>query len=80
MSGWGFAIMSIWTVLFAALVIVGLVAAARILRAPADRLPQARPTPEDLLGERFARGEIDEQEYRQSLETVRSVRRSGIEA
>ncbi|MFJ6618920.1 SHOCT domain-containing protein [Kitasatospora sp. NPDC091335] len=31
------------------------------------------PAPEQLLAERFARGEIDAEEYRHRLETLRSV-------
>ncbi|MBO1420492.1 SHOCT domain-containing protein, partial [Streptomyces sp. FH025] len=31
------------------------------------------PSPEQVLAERFARGEIDAEEYRQRLETLRSV-------
>ena len=82
MSGWGIAIMSIGTILFAAVLVIGLIAAARILRATGDRAeqPPARPAPEELLAERFARGEIDEQEYRQSLDTLRSARGPGITA
>ncbi|HET6503526.1 MAG TPA: SHOCT domain-containing protein [Amycolatopsis sp.] len=31
----------------------------------------SRPTPEQLLAERFARGEIDEEEYRHALDILR---------
>jgi putative membrane protein len=31
------------------------------------------PTPEQLLAERFARGEIDEDEYRRRLDTLRGT-------
>lgn len=31
------------------------------------------PTPEQLLAERFARGEVDEQEYHRRLDTLRTA-------
>ncbi|MFJ9695945.1 SHOCT domain-containing protein [Kitasatospora sp. NPDC101183] len=37
------------------------------------------PTPEQLLAERFARGEIDEEEYRRRLATLRSANGPGGE-
>ena len=54
------------------LIIVGVVALVRYL-SRGDRGPttgMARPTPEELLAERFAPGEIDEQEYRNRRETL----------
>ncbi|MDH6707418.1 putative membrane protein [Kitasatospora sp. MAA19] len=39
--------------------------------------PVAGPTPEQLLAERFARGEIDAEEYRHRLDTLRSVNGPG---
>jgi putative membrane protein len=35
--------------------------------------PGAVPTPEQILAERFARGEIDEQEFRQRMATLRGT-------
>lgn len=76
MSGWGYALMGFSTVLFWALLIAGVVALIRRFgRTPADAAP-ARP--ELLLAERFARGEIDEDEYRRSLEILRSGARPTI--
>lgn len=74
MNGWGFTFMTIGTVLFWALIIFGLIALTRVLRTTGDRPEEGRPAPEELLAERFARGEINEQEYRQGLDTLRSVR------
>ena len=73
MNGWGFAAMSISTVLFWVLLIAGIVLLARYLgdlrpRTP-DRLPRQRVA-EQILAERFARGEIEEDEYRRRLETL----------
>lgn len=72
MSGWGYALMAVGTILFWALLILAGIALARYLRTGTERTPQMRqhPTPDQLLAERFARGEIDEQEYRQRLDTL----------
>ncbi|MYX33057.1 MULTISPECIES: SHOCT domain-containing protein [unclassified Streptomyces] len=65
MNGWGWALMSLgWLVL---LVLVGLAVTVLLRHAPdggADRIvhrhhPEARA----LLAERYARGEIDDEEY-----------------
>jgi putative membrane protein len=69
-GGWGFALMSVGMVLFWALIILGLIAVARYLLVSCKRAPEARPTPEELLAERFARDEIDEQEYRVRLDAL----------
>ncbi|HYS39662.1 MAG TPA: SHOCT domain-containing protein [Pseudonocardiaceae bacterium] len=73
-NGWGYALMMIGMVLFWGLVIVGIVALVRHLaRSGQHTTPESlgRFAPEQVLGERFARGEIDEQEYRQRLDTLR---------
>lgn len=79
MSGWGYAWMGIGMVLFWALIIVGIVALIRYSssnqqggRPPNDDAP----SPEQLLAARFARGEIDEAQYRERLAVLRDhVRR-----
>jgi putative membrane protein len=72
LNGWGYTLMTVSMILFWGLVIYGVVFLARS-GGQSDRSgPQAKP--EDLLAERFARGEIDEQEYRQRLETLREHR------
>jgi putative membrane protein len=43
-------------------------------RAPEE---PRRPSAEDILGERFARGEIDAEEYHQRLEALRVGKRPG---
>jgi putative membrane protein len=75
MSGWGYALMIVSTVVFWAVLIAGGIALFRYLnRTPVNRNSgETRPTPEQLLGERFARGEIDEEEYRQRLDTLRAA-------
>ena len=72
MSGWGFALMGVGTVLFWTLIVLGVIAVVRYLLSGGDRRPAARPTPEALLAERFARGEIDEEDYRRRLDALHS--------
>ena len=65
--------MMIGNVLFWVVIIIGLIALIRYL-GRGDRTTSEttlRRTPEELLAERFARGEIDEPEYRQRLDTLR---------
>ena len=71
-TGWGWAAMTIGMLLFWALVIAGAVLLFRALDRPSDRPagPGRRPSPEQVLAERFARGEIDEDEYRRRLATL----------
>lgn len=74
MSGWGYGLMTLSMVVFWVLLIVIVIALVRYL-AHAGRpnvAPPAGVTPEQLLAERFARGEIDTDEYRERLETLRS--------
>lgn len=81
-GGWGLAgwiVMAVGMVAFWALVITALVLLIRYLARPRDTT--ATPPPaftqtraEDLLAERFARGEIDEDEYRQRLSALRQNR------
>jgi putative membrane protein len=70
MSGWGYALMTVSMVLFWALIIFGVFALVRYL-ARSDRDGAARLTPEQLLAERFARGEIDGPEYHERLDALR---------
>jgi putative membrane protein len=74
MNGWGFALMSISTALFWVLLIAGIVLLARYL---GDHRPQAldqsrgQGAAEQILAERLARGEIEEDEYRRRLAALR---------
>ncbi len=70
LSAWGWVGMTLGMILSWGLVITALVWVVRGFgRADADRRPEA-PTPERILAERFARGEIDETEYRGRLSTL----------
>ena len=74
-GGWGYALMAIGMVLFWGAVIFGIVAVVRYARrdGPQRGEPAGPPAPgpERLHAERFARGEIDEDEYHQRLTSLR---------
>jgi putative membrane protein len=78
MTGWGWAAMTISMILFWGLLILGGVLLVRTLNRPSSN-PEAapRPMPDQVLAERFARGEIDEEEYRRRLDALRSSSPSG---
>ena len=77
MSGWGYALMTVSMILFWGAVIFGIVLLVRYFGRsgqPPGAPPQSAespPSPERLLAERFARGEINEDEYRQRLAVLR---------
>lgn len=72
MSGWGYGLMTLSMVLFWGLLLTGTVLLVRWLGRDGRRSPGADPpSPQQLLAERFARGEIDEDDYRRRLETLR---------
>ncbi|MEU9794393.1 hypothetical protein AB0E27_27875 [Streptomyces sparsogenes] len=87
-GGWGWGgwfFMAVFMVLFWALVIFGIVALVRYFSgSPHDRPSGRHPSSgepgwgsrraEDLLAERFARGEIDEDEYKRRLALLREHR------
>lgn len=70
-SWWGWLLMTLSMLGFWGLVIWGIVA---LFRRSGDSRHD-RPDPQRLLAERFARGEIDEQEYQRRLQTLRSTNR-----
>ena len=79
MSGWGYALMTVSMILFWGAVIFGIVMLVRYFgrsgQPPAEPRPpqsaESPQSPERLLAERFARGEIDEDEYRRRLGVLR---------
>ena len=77
MGGWGYALMTISMILFWGAVIYGIVALVRYAHrdGPQRGEPAGPPAPEPerLLAERFARGEIDEDEYHQRLTSLRAA-------
>lgn len=73
MGGWGYVLMVISFVLFWGAVIAAVVLLARAL-GPGNRARNLGSGPghaEDLLAERFARGEIDENEYTARIDVLR---------
>jgi putative membrane protein len=83
MHGWGWGLMSLATFLLLALVIAGVVAVARFTYAEAadarvaDRPPAPPATPRSLLADRYARGEIDEAEYRHRVDVLNETAGNG---
>lgn len=75
MGGGGWALMALVTIMFAAALTVGVLALLRSRETPAGA-PAAGSTPERVLAERFARGEIDDAEYAGRLSTLREQRHS----
>ncbi len=73
MSGWGYAWMGIGMVAFWGLLIAGFVLLVRSAAQPYGGRPPTSQAPaaEQLLAERFARGEIDREEYVSQLEILR---------
>lgn len=72
MNGWGWFTMSFGTVLLWALLITVCVLLYRVLNGTSTPpQPPASSSAEQLLAERFARGEIDEEQYRRGLAVLR---------
>ena len=80
-SGWGYALGITGMVLFWVVLVLAIAIAVRHLdrkrgeSSPPPPLPPP-PTAEQVLAERFARGEIGADEYRQRLDTLRQAGRS----
>jgi putative membrane protein len=79
-DGWmwgGWILMTLVMVVFWSLVITAIVLAIRYLTGGGDPnqvSPSSARAAEDVLAERFARGEIDDDEYRQRMTTLRAHR------
>ena len=81
LTGWGYAVMTVGMLAFWGLTIAGIVLLLRYLAHAEgtrterqDAPPRAAgPTAEEVLAERFARGDIDEEEYHRRLQTLRST-------
>jgi putative membrane protein len=75
MNGWGYGLMAVSMLLFWILVIAGVVVLVRYLGSHGRQTSNAQPahhTSEQILAERFARGDIDDEEYRQRADVLRS--------
>ena len=69
MTGWGYPAMAMGMVLAWWLVGLGVYALVRYV-GRRDRPSAAPPTPEQVLAERFARGEIDAPEFHERLDAL----------
>ncbi len=72
-DGWGWGawlVMTLGMLAFWGLVIWAIFA---LVRSSTDGATRRGATPEQILGERFARGEIDEDEYRRRLDALRDL-------
>jgi putative membrane protein len=70
-SGMGYALMGVGMLVFWGLVVAAVVLLVRLLGGDRQIPPDVRPgDPMAVLRERFARGEIDESEYRQRLKVL----------
>lgn len=71
-SGWGYALMGLSMALFWILVIAAIVFAVRYGSQAAVQAPTLPLDAEEQLALRYARGEIDAEEYRSRQENLRS--------
>lgn len=72
MNGWGYALMGLGTLVFWGLLITLIVVAARNTgRSPRTGAVSPPLSPEEVLAQRYARGEIDDEEYHSRLQTLR---------
>jgi putative membrane protein len=70
-SGWVW--MSVMMLAFWTIVVVAVIGVAWASRNPRDGTGSERPatpTPKEILAERYARGEIDSEEYRHRLDEI----------
>jgi putative membrane protein len=72
MGGWGMVLMTVSGLLFWGLIIAGIVWLVRSIgqRDQSGSAPPAAPTPQRVLADRFARGEIDEDEYKHRVQVL----------
>jgi putative membrane protein len=79
MSWWGWLGMTVFMVIFWGLVIWGIVALIRSLNTPGTRVAsvgQGSTTPDAILAERVASGEIDDKVYAHKREILQSTDQS----
>ncbi|WP_307586990.1 SHOCT domain-containing protein [Nocardia arizonensis] len=72
MGGWGLGLMAVSMIVFWALVIAGIVLLVRYANGapPSTTVTPHRPDPQRILAERYARGEIDDEEYLRRTTTL----------
>lgn len=69
MNGWGFLFGAFSNFIVLGLVVAGIVLLVRYLRRTPERTLWT-PNPQQILAERFARGEMDEEEYLRRLQVL----------
>ncbi|MDP2794882.1 MAG: SHOCT domain-containing protein [Sulfurisoma sp.] len=69
-GGWGFGFGPMFMFLFWGVFIVGIVALVRWLAAGSSPRRAGEKTAGDIVRERYARGEIDRQEYEQKMQDL----------
>jgi len=74
MGGGGWFFMWFIALAFVALTVAAVIAAIRPLTRPHAQLPASPAPAEQLLTDRFVRGDIDSEEYEQRLQTLRAAR------
>lgn len=74
MNGWGWFGMTTGALLLLALVVGGFVLLSRVGPAQQSYPPPSAPSPEEVLAERLARGEITPEDYRQRLTALGGTR------
>jgi putative membrane protein len=78
MSAWGWVATAVCLILVLGLLTMGGALLVRLGRRASDGSSAQRPSlPEQLLAERFARGEIDTEEYQQRRATLRGAGTGG---
>ena len=70
MNGWGMLFITFSTLLIVGLIVGGIVFAVRQTGTRAQPMPP-QADPRYILAERYARGEIDDEEYQRRLGTLR---------
>jgi putative membrane protein len=72
MTGWGWVGMTLSSMLFIALLVLGGMLLVGVARQ-GDRPAESVRSPEQVLAERYARGELSDEEYRERLATLRGT-------
>jgi putative membrane protein len=73
MNGWALSLMIIGNVIFWGLLIIAAIALIRhTKRGQVDSASPTASTPQQILAQRFARGDIDEDEYTRRLQVLSS--------
>jgi putative membrane protein len=75
MNGWGSAIMIVTMIAPWVIVVVGAVVAGRFVTRGNRHMLYHQPDATRILAERFARGELDDDEYQHKLEILRDAAR-----